>query len=179
MIFDPPNVMFGANQTTQGNRKNAVRNAETTEQLVWNMATCALHEAVNISAEELPHGVDGSERAGLGKLPCRLVRPARVKGSPIRFECEYLNTVRIPHRSPMGPFDVVFGRLIAIQIDDNTIDAQGLIDVRKIQPLARMGFCDHTYVDNKLQAVISGNSKALMAGLKGSPDKATLEAAPH
>lgn len=172
VTFDPPIVMFSANQETTGRRKDSVRNAEQTGEFVWNMATWALREAVNVTAEELPHGVDEFERAGLRKLPSRKVRPARVAGSPIQFECLYLNTLRFPGTPPMGSADVVFGRVVAIHIDDEVIDAKGMIDVLKIQPIARMGYFDYTCVDNKFQMVIPGNSRALLAGLEGSPDKA-------
>jgi flavin reductase (DIM6/NTAB) family NADH-FMN oxidoreductase RutF len=172
VTFDPPIVMFSANQDTRGNRKDSVRNAEQTGQFVWNMATYDLREAVNASAEELPHGVDEFERAGLEKLPSRLVKPMRVKGSPIQFECVYLNTLRFPGTPPMGTADVVFGRVVAVHIDDSVIDGNGLVDVLKIKPLARMGYYDYTYVDNTLQMVIPGNSKALLAGLEGSALKA-------
>lgn len=171
VTFDPPIVMFSANQSTQGERKDSVRNAEQMGQFVWNMATYALREAVNISAEELPPGVDEFERAGLEKLESRLVKPRRVKGSPIQFECEYLNTVRFPGRPPMGTVDVVFGRVVGIHIDDAYIDGNGLVDVLKIQPIARMGYYDYTVVDNKFQMVIPGSNQALLAGLEGSPDK--------
>ncbi len=172
VTFDPPIVMFSANQDTRGQRKDSVRNAEDTGEFVWNMATWAQREAVNISAEELPHGVDEFERAGLAKLPSRRVRPPRVAGSPIQFECRYLNTLRFPGTPPMGSVDVVFGRVIAIHIDDDAIDADGLIDVLKLQPIARMGYFDYTTVDSKFSMVIPGNSRALLAGLEGSPDKA-------
>lgn len=75
----------------------------------------------------------------------------------------------------MGSVDVVFGRVVAIHIDDNIITPDGLIDVLKIKPLARMGYYDYTYVDNKFQMVIPGNSKALLAGLEGSADKVKKE----
>ena len=172
VTFDPPIVMFASNQNSRGERKDSVRNAETTGQFVWNMATYALREAVNLSAEELPHGVDEFERAGLAKLPSRLVRPRRVSGSPIHFECTYLNTVRFPGSSTMGTVDVVFGRVVAVHIDDAYITDQGLVDVLKIQPLARMGYYDYTYVDNQFRMVIPGNNQAVLAGLEGSPDKA-------
>ena len=119
VTFDPPIVMFSANQTTQGERKDSVRNAEQTGEFVWNMATYALREAVNISAEEVPHGVDEFERAGLSKLPSRLVKPMRVQGSPIQFECVYLNSLRFPGKPPMGTADVVFG-LSLIHISEPT-----------------------------------------------------------
>ena len=172
VTFDPPIVMFSANQTTQGERKDSVRNAEQTGEFVWNMATYALRDAVNISAEEVPHGVDEFERAGLTKLPIRRVKPMRVQGSPIQFECVYLNSLRFPGKLPMGSADVVFGRVVAIHIDDEIINGQGLIDVLKIQPLARMGYYDYTFVDQQFQMVIPGNSQALLAGLEGSADKA-------
>jgi flavin reductase (DIM6/NTAB) family NADH-FMN oxidoreductase RutF len=172
VTFNPPIVMFSANQDTSGQRKDSVQNAENTGEFVWNMATYDLRDAVNASAEELPHGVDEFERAGLEKLPSRIVKPMRVKGSPIQFECVYLNTLRFPGVPPMGTADVVFGRVVAVHIDDKVINAEGLIDVLKIKPLARMGYFDYTYVDNKFQMVIPGNSKALLAGLEGSSDKA-------
>lgn len=171
VTFDPPIVMFSANQDTRGQRKDSVRNAEETGEFVWNMATYALREAVNITAEELPPEVDEFERAGLVKLPSRKVRPARVAGSPIHFECVYLNTLRFPGTPPMGTVDVVFGRVVAIHIDDEAIDDKGMVDVLKIQPLARMGYFDYTVVDNKFQMVIPGGNRALLAGLEGSAEK--------
>ena len=172
LTFNPPIVMFSANQNTVGQRKDSVRNAKETGEFVGNMATYALREAVNKSAEELPYGVDEFEHAGLLKLPSRKVKPMRVAGSPIQFECVYLNTLRFPGVPPMGTADVVFGRVVAIHIDDEVIDGNGMLDILKIQPLARMGYCDYTFVDNKFERVIGGDNTALLAGLEGSPDKA-------
>ncbi len=171
VTFNPPIVMFSANQATTGARKDSVRNAEETGEFVWNMATYAQREAVNATAEELPHGVDEFERAGLVKLPSHLVKPARVQGSPIQFECVYLNTLRFPGEPPMGSADVVFGRVVGIHIDDAALTADGLVDVLKLQPLARMGYYDYTWVDKRFEMVIPGNSQALLAGLEGSADK--------
>jgi hypothetical protein len=36
-----------------------------------------------------------------------------------------------------------------------------------------MGYYDYTFVDNKFEMVIGGNDTALLAGLEGSPDKAS------
>jgi flavin reductase (DIM6/NTAB) family NADH-FMN oxidoreductase RutF len=170
--FNPPIVMFSANQTTDGRRKDSVCNAEDTGEFVWNMATYALREAVNLTGQEVPPGVDEFELAGLTKLPSRKVRPPRVAGSPIQFECVYLNTLRFPGPPPMGSADVVFGRVVAVHIDDAVITPEGLVDILKIQPLARMGYYDYTFVDQRFQMVIPGSNPALLAGLEGSADKA-------
>jgi flavin reductase (DIM6/NTAB) family NADH-FMN oxidoreductase RutF len=176
VTFDPPIVMFAANQDSKGVRKDSVRNAEDTGEFVWNMATWDLREAVNISAQELPRDVDEFERAGLEKLASRLVKPMRVKGSPIQFECTYLNTLRFPGNGVMGSADVVFGKVVAVHIADEVLDPDGLVDILKIRPIARMGYFDYTTVDSKFRMVIPGDQSALLGGLEGSPDKARAEA---
>jgi flavin reductase (DIM6/NTAB) family NADH-FMN oxidoreductase RutF len=168
--FNPPMVMFSANQTTLGRRKDSVVNAEQTGQFVWNMATWAQREAVNRSSEDVPPEVDEFAYAGLAKLPSRLVRPPRVAGSPVQFECAYLQTVRLPGNGPMGSVDVVFGRVLAIHIDDAALTAEGRIDIVKLRPLARMGYYDYTSVQDVFTMRPEG-SPARAAGLEGSPDK--------
>lgn len=177
VTFDPPIVMFAANQDSKGVRKDSVRNAEDTGEFVWNMATWDLREAVNISAQELPHDVDEFERAGLQKLPSRLVKPMRVMGSPIQFECAYLNTLRFPGNGAMGSADVVFGKVVAVHIDDEVLDPEGMVDILKIRPIARMGYFEYTSVESKFRMVIPGDQRALLGGLEGSPDKVRVESA--
>ncbi|MEO7403933.1 MAG: flavin reductase family protein, partial [Burkholderiales bacterium] len=170
--FDPPIVMFSANQNTTGSRKDSVRNAEQTGQFVWNLATWELREAVNISAQEFPPNVDEFEAAGLTKAPSRLVKPVRVKESPIHFECEYMNTVRLPGNGVMGAVDVVFGKVIAIHIADSALTDKGMVDVLKIRPIARMGYYDYTSVESIFTMKVPGDNAAMLAGLEGSSDKA-------
>lgn len=171
ITFDPPTVMFSANQTSAGERKDSTVNAEQTGEFVWNMATYDLREAVNRSSEEFPPEVDEFEVCGLTKVPSRLVRPMRVAESPIQFECQYLQTVRIPGNGPMGTVDVVFGRVLAVHIADEFLTPDGRIDIPRIRPLARLGYYDYTSVDHafSMPTVMTVGGRA---GLEGSPDKA-------
>ena len=168
--FNPPMVMFSANQTERGLRKDSVVNAEATGEFVWNMATYDLREAVNKSSEQVPPEVDEFAYAGLSKLPSRLVKPPRVAGSPVQFECAYVQTVRLPGNGPMGTIDVVFGRVLAIHIDDDALTPEGRLDITRLQPLARMGYYDYTAVREVFTMRPEG-SRARAAGLEGSPDK--------
>lgn len=88
--------MFSSNQTPTGDRKDTVVNAEQTGRFVWNLATYALREAVNLTAQWLDPGVDEFEVAGLEKEKARLSDLPMVKDSPVKFECEYHSTVRLP-----------------------------------------------------------------------------------
>jgi flavin reductase (DIM6/NTAB) family NADH-FMN oxidoreductase RutF len=168
--FNPPTVLFSANQTVRGERKDSVVNAERTGEFVWNMATWAQREAVNLTSEDLPPDVDEFQHAGLAKLPSQIVRAPRVAGAPVQFECQYLQTVHLPGNGPMGTVDVVFGRVLAIHIDDAYLTADGRLDVLKARPLARMGYYDYTSVTDVF-AMQPVGSPARKAGLEGSPDK--------
>lgn len=168
--FDPAMVMFSSNQTTDGRRKDSVVNAEQTGVFVWNMATWDMREYVNLSAEELPYGVDEFEHAGLEKADCINVAASRVSASPIQFECEYIQTVRLPGNGPMGTVDVIFGRVVGVHIADEALTNDGKVDVLKLRPIARMGYYDYTSVDSKFEMVIP-NSGRLLAGLEGAAAK--------
>lgn len=168
--FDPPMVMFSANQNAHGRRKDSVVNAEARGEFVWNMATWALREAVNRSSEDVAPEVDEFAHAGLAKAPSRLVRPPRVAASPVQFECRYLQTVRLPGNGALGTVDVVFGQVLAIHIDDAALDPQGRIDVLALRPLARLGYHDYTSVESRFSMRPEGGPTRL-AGLEGSPEK--------
>jgi flavin reductase (DIM6/NTAB) family NADH-FMN oxidoreductase RutF len=168
--YDPPTVLVCVNQTALGARKDTAVNIADTGEFVWNMATYAQREAVNLTATDLPHGTDEFIHAGLGKLPSRHVRPPRVAGAPVHFECRHLQTVRIDGNSAAGTVDVIFGRVIAVHIDDAAIDARGRLDILALRPLARLGYHDYTSVESAFEMPVLG-SPARKAGLEGSAEK--------
>ena len=168
--YDPPTVMFSANQNARGERKDTVRNVEATGEFVWNMATWALRDAVNATSEELAADGDEFTYAKLEKAPSRLVRPPRVAASPIQFECRLLTTLHLPGNTPVGTVDVVFGTVVAVHIADEFLRADGRIDIERIRPLARMGYHDYTSVEQVFTMTPRG-SPARFAGLEGSVEK--------
>ena len=159
--------MFSSNQTVTGTRKDTVVNAEQTERFVWNLATWDLREAVNISAEQVPYGVDEFERAKVTKEPATLMDVPMVKESPVKFECVYHSTVRLPGNPPMGTVDVVIGRVVAVHIKDEVL-TDGLLDIRKTKPIARCGYYQYTVVQDTFEMVIPGMSDDVLYGLEGS-----------
>jgi flavin reductase (DIM6/NTAB) family NADH-FMN oxidoreductase RutF len=168
LTFDPPMVMFSANQSTLGGRKDTVRNIEETGWFVWNMATWDLREAVNISAMALPHGVDEFERAGVTKAPSELSACMRVAESPCHFECRYVTTLRLPGRTEVGTVDIVIGEVHRIHIRDDVVTPEGKLDILKIRPIARMGYYDYTVVDNIFSMKIPDGDGSQADGLEGA-----------
>ena len=168
LTFDPPMVMFAANQYPDGRRKDTVVNAEETGWFVWNMATFALRDAVNMSAQAVPPEVDEFDHAGVTKAACIDAPGPRVAESPAHFECRYLQTTRLAGNSPVGWVDVVFGEVVRIHVDDKVITAEGKLDIPAIQPIARMGYYDYATISETWEMRIPG-ATAAADGLEGRP----------
>ena len=171
LTFDPPYVMFSANQKTDGTRKDTTNNAEQVGEFVYNMATYELREAVNISAQQVSPEEDEFELAGVTKAPSELVKPPRVAESPIQFECRYHQTLRLPGRGKMGTVDVVIGEVLAVHIKDEFIGADGKLDIVRIRPLARLGYYDYSCVDSIFEMVIPGLDEDVRIGMEGASGK--------
>ena len=145
---EPPTVMFASEGThTDGGFKDSATNVRETGEFVCNIATWALREAMNATSAQVAHRVDEFGLAGLTPTPSRLVKPPRVKESPVHLECTHLKTVELPSNDPQRPNLIVFGRVVGIHIDDSII-ADGMIDMDAFRPIARLGYMDYTVVDN-------------------------------
>ena len=165
LTFDPPMVMFAANQHLDGRRKDTVVNAEATGWFVWNMATWELREAVNATAVPTPYGVDEFDRAGVTKAACIDAPGPRVAQSPCHFECRFLSTHRLRGATTVGTVDVVYGEVARIHVRDDVVLPNGKLDVLKIRPIARLGYFDYTVVDNVFEMIIP--DEEALAGLEG------------
>ncbi|MBN1847553.1 MAG: flavin reductase family protein [Deltaproteobacteria bacterium] len=171
LTYDPPYVMFSANQKTDSTRKDTVNNAEQVGEFVYNMATYELRNAVNISAQQVAADVDEFELAGVTKEPSRLVKPFRVAESPIQFECRYHQTLRLPGKGKMGTVDIIIGEVLGIHIKDAYILPNGKLDIVKIRPLGRLGYYDYTCVDSVFEMTIPGENEEVRIGMEGAADK--------
>lgn len=167
LTFDPPMVMFAANQYADGRRKHTVINAEQTGWFVWNMCSYDLRHAMNITAQEWPDDVDEFEKAGITKAACIDAPGPRVAESPAHFECRYLSTHRLRGNSGHGWVDVVYGEVARIHVKDEVITPEGKIDIPAIRPLARMGYYDYTSVTETFEMRIPGAVGAAADGLEG------------
>ena len=159
--------MFSANQTSNAERKDSVINAEQTGHFVWNLATWNLREAVNTSAASYPPDVDEFDEAGLEKERARLTNIPMVKASPVKFECDYHTTIRLPGNPPMGTVDVIIGKVVAVHISEDVL-TDGILDVRKTMPIARCGYYQYAVVKETFEMIIPGMDENLLSGLEGS-----------
>ena len=142
----PPIVIICCNGNhTDGGVKDTLANVTETGEFVINIATWELREQMNQTSAGAPHGADEMQLARLATAPSRLVKPPRVAASPAHLECVHLQTVELP-RSPKGePNHTIFGRVVGVHISDAII-TDGLVDMSKFYPIARLGYNDYAVV---------------------------------
>ena len=122
LTFDPPMVIFAANQNVFGDRKNTIKNIERT-----------------------------GDYSGVTKAPSTLVDVARVAESPIQYECRYVTTFRLPANGGLATIDCIVGEVIGIHIKDEVFTGDGKVDICKIRPVARLGYFDYTVVEKSFE----------------------------
>lgn len=134
---NPPTLMFVPVNTRDGTKKDTVRNIEETREFVVNVVSFAQAEVMNASSSLLPYGESEFEAFGIATAPSQKVRPMRVAGAPVSFECELHSIVQIGE----GPLaaNVVFGRILIAHVADDVLDADGRADAGKLDLIGRLG----------------------------------------
>jgi flavin reductase (DIM6/NTAB) family NADH-FMN oxidoreductase RutF len=143
---DPPMIMFSTtNAHVEGGPKDSLKNIEDTKEFVVNIATYNLREQVNLSSAELPRQENEFKHAGLECLASTLVKPPRVKESPIQLECVYYQSLQLPTSSSQNINRMIIGLVKGIHVDSEVL-TDGLVDIEKLQPIARMGYNDYAVI---------------------------------
>jgi flavin reductase (DIM6/NTAB) family NADH-FMN oxidoreductase RutF len=145
----PPMVFFGANgaHLGAGGEKDTLRNVRETGEFVANLVTWDLRQKMNDTSAPAPRDVDEMDAVGLEKLPSKFVKAPRVKASPVHFECKLVQFVELPTDPKSGEQNTItIGRVVGIHIDERLV-TDGMVDITKARPVARLGYLDYTVVD--------------------------------
>ena len=146
---DPHMVAFGSGGRHPHGGKDTISNVEATGEFVCNLATFALREQMSLSSATTAPEVDEFDYAGLEAAPATLVRPPRVRAAPIHLECVHYRTIDLPCRDPdpLARNGLVIGEVVGVHISDEIL-SDGMVDMSKFRPLARLGYMDYSVADN-------------------------------
>lgn len=145
---NPPMIMFSTvGSRSSGCSKDTLTNIEAQGEFVINLATYELRHAVNLSSLPIPKNENEFLLANLETLPSSLVKPPRVKGSPIHLECVYYKSIQLPVDQDNYTNRIVVGKVVGIHIDDQIIE-NGKVNLNKVKPIARLGYTEYAIIDN-------------------------------
>ena len=133
---DPPHVMFSTVQTNHTN-KDTLNNILATKQFVVNMVTEALAEQMNKTSKPIPSLESEFELAGLTPIPSILIKPPRVKESPITMECELVHHYSLENHK-FGGATIIIGKIVLFHIDESVLLDDYKINMETYKPIARL-----------------------------------------
>ncbi len=147
MADAPPIVVLGINGPhKEGGAKDTLSNIKETGEFVTNMVTYELRDLMNATSQMVERAVNEFDLAGATTSPSNMVKPPRVTESPVNMECKLLEVVTLPTTNPEHVNSMVIGQVVGIHIDDSIIK-DGMVDMSKYRPLARLGYKDYSYVN--------------------------------
>ncbi|MEV4604757.1 flavin reductase family protein [Amycolatopsis sp. NPDC049253] len=156
----PPMVSLTLQPRSDGvTLKDTMVNIRETGEFVTNLVTFPHAHAAHRSASEFPPEVDEFEALGLGKEPSAAVRPPRVAGAPIAYECVLERCLSV---GDVGDH-VVFGEIVRFHVRDDLYLDRGRIDTGALQPVGRLA-AEYTLVENAFMTPIGDEHVAARSG---------------
>ena len=134
----PPILVFSPARRVRNNTiKHTLENAIRTKEVVINIVNYAIVQQMSLASCEYDKGVNEFEKAGLTPIASEMVKPFRVKESPVQLECKVLEVKATGEEGGAG--NLVICEVICMHINDDVLNEQLQIDPHKIDLVARMG----------------------------------------
>ncbi len=191
---NPPILVFSSNRRIADNStKDTLSNVMETKEVVINAVNYRIVHQMAVASVQFPKGVDEFKKSGLTPIPSDLVKPFRVKESPIQIECKVKNIITLGQEGGAG--HLVICELLRMHIAEEIIDANGRINPHKADLMGRLGRSyyvrasgDAIYTipqaveklvigfDNlpegiRNSTVFTGNNLGQLAGIQAVPEK--------
>ena len=138
---DPMLVCFAPMiRGTDGDKKDTLKNIESTKEFIINIVSEEICEQVNQAATDFAYGVDEFEMVGLTKIDGTTVNVPRVKESLVGLECELFELLHFGENKGAG--SLVIGKVVNVHVHDDLYE-NGKINTEKLNPVGRLA--GHSY----------------------------------
>lgn len=135
---NPPILVFSPARRVRDNTvKHTLLNAEATREVVINMVNYSIVQQASLSSTEYAEGVNEFLKSGLTQIPSDLVKPYRVKESPVQFECKVNQIIALGQDGGAG--NLIICEVLKMHISEAVLGADGTIDAYKIDLVSRLG----------------------------------------
>ncbi|WP_129021911.1 flavin reductase family protein [Edaphocola flava] len=134
----PPICIFSPARRVRDNTiKDTLENVIATKEVVINVVSYDMVQQMSLSSCEYPKGTDEFTKSGFTPVASTLVKPFRVKESPVSLECKVLEVKSMGDEG--GAANLIICEVVKMHINDRILDEQLQIDPHKIDLVARMG----------------------------------------
>jgi len=135
---NPPIAIFSpARRVRDNSTKHTLDNIKHTPEVVLNAVNYDIVQQMSLTSTEYPYGVNEFEKSGLTPIASELVKPFRVKESPVQLECKVNEVIALGDKGGAG--NLIVCEIILVHIHESILDDNGRIDQHKIDLVARLG----------------------------------------
>jgi len=135
---NPPILVFSSNRRVADNTtKDTLANVRETGEAVINAVNYNIVRQMAVASVQFPKGTNEFEKSGLTPIPSDLVKPYRVKESPIHMECKVKDVITLGDKGGAG--HLILCEMLRMHIDENVLDERGRIDPHKLDLMGRLG----------------------------------------
>ena len=135
---NPPICVFSSNRRVGNNTtKDTLHNVQATGECVINMVSFKIVRQMALCSVEYPAGVSEFEKSGLTPIDSDLVKPFRVRESPVQLECKVREIMPLGEEGGAG--HLVICEIVKLHLSEEILDEKGRIHPQKIDLMGRMG----------------------------------------
>ncbi|MBI2721433.1 MAG: flavin reductase family protein [Bacteroidetes bacterium] len=135
---NPPIAIFSpAYSGRTGAPKDTLLNVLEIPECVINVVNYNMVHQTSLASSPFAKGVNEFVKAGFTPIKSDLIKPFRVKESPVQLECHVIEVKELGKNGGAG--NLVICEIIKIHIDESVLNSDKNIDTKKIDLVARMG----------------------------------------
>jgi flavin reductase (DIM6/NTAB) family NADH-FMN oxidoreductase RutF len=194
---NPPVVVFSPARRVKNNTiKHTLENIYEVKEVVINVVNYAMVRQTSLASSDFPKGTNEFVKSGFTPVPSQLIRPFRVKESPVQMECKVLEVKETGFEG--GAANLIICEILLMHVDDTILNADNKIDADKIDLVARMGgdlYCrasgsaifsvakplqipgigiDHLPEHIRNSSILTGNNLGQLGNIAKLPDETTI-----
>lgn len=135
---NPPIAIFSPARSGRTNTtKNSHDNVLEVPEAVINMVSYDMVHQTSLASSEYPKGVNEFMKSGFTMLPSEMVKPPRVKESPVQLECKVKEVVEFGENPGAG--NLVICEIVLMHISESVLNEKKFVDQNKLDLVGRLG----------------------------------------
>ncbi|NBG65315.1 flavin reductase family protein [Acidiluteibacter ferrifornacis] len=166
---NPPILVFSPARSGRTNTtKDTYNNVKEVDEVVINIVNHDIVHQMSLSSSAYPKEVNEFIKAGFTPIESELIRPARVKESPVQMECRVKQVIELGDQGGAG--NLIICEVLLMHIDESILDSNGQIDQHKIDLVGRMGANWYVRANNDALFEVDKPITTLGIGFDNIPD---------
>lgn len=170
---NPSTLIFSPSRSGKTNKlKDTLLNILEVPEVVINVVTFSMVEQANLASTEYPKGINEFVKSGFTPLPSSVVKPFRVKESPVQLECKVRQVIETSDKP--GAANLVICEVLMMHFDEKLFDIKGQLDPRKLDLVGRMGLDYYVRASGKALFTVEKPIEKTGIGVDSLPEEVRL-----